>query len=147
MSKDTNLERTRELGPSTLASRPRLPPFQFLKLCLLQMSTIYEPCYLLHERAAFLPEVRLTANGGALSPIQPLYYDNAHSGYYVRSLHRCYKYCTLFSCFFISTDKSLSTKLICILFRKVLKYFASSAENIVRFACEKLAHPFSEIST
>ena len=36
------------------------------------MSTIYEPSYLLRERAASQPEIRLTANGGALSPIQPL---------------------------------------------------------------------------
>ena len=41
---------------------------QFLRSC--RMSTIYEPSYLLRERAAFQPEIRLTANGGALSPIQ-----------------------------------------------------------------------------
>ena len=41
--------------------------FQFLRLCLLRMSTIYEPCYLLHEWAACLPEIRLTAIDGALS--------------------------------------------------------------------------------
>ena len=28
--------------------------------------------YLLRERAAFQPKMRLTADGGALSPIQPL---------------------------------------------------------------------------
>ena len=36
------------------------------------MSTIYEPSYLLREQAAFLPEIQLTANGGALSHIQLL---------------------------------------------------------------------------
>ena len=38
---------------------------QFLKLCLPRMRTIYEPSYLLCERAAFQPKMRLTADGVA----------------------------------------------------------------------------------
>ena len=43
-----------------------------LRLYLPRMRTIYEPSYLLHERATFQPKMRITADGGALSPIQPL---------------------------------------------------------------------------
>ena len=51
---------------------------QFWRLCLSRMSTINEPSYFLRERATYQPEIRLTANGDALSPIQPLYSMTTH---------------------------------------------------------------------